>query len=149
MALTGVALLGCEKDDDDNGQSEKTNLLVQSAWTFESAGIDMDKNGTIEASLPPGSLEPCLTDNSITFAANGSGTVDEGATKCDAAAPQTSPFTWSFAANETAININGEVIAGTDGGQFKIVSLTSTQFSLSKDTTIGGVPVALIATLKH
>jgi len=150
LAISGVALMGCEKDDDDNNQqSEKTNLLVQQSWKFESAGIDMDKNGSVDAQLPPGTLETCLTDNTITFATNGTGTVAEGATKCDPAVPDNTPFTWSFASNETQINITGSVIAGTDGGQFKIVNLTNTQLSLSKDTTYMGVPVALVANLTH
>ncbi len=149
LTLCGAALMGCEKEADDNEQSENTNLLVQQAWKFETAGIDVDKNGSIDAALPPETLEPCLTDNSITFSANGNGTVDEGPTKCDAADPQTTSFTWSFAANETMMNISGDVIAGAEGGQFKIVTLSSTQLSLAKDTTFMGQPVSMIATLKH
>lgn len=148
LALSGFVLLGCDKEDDDK-ESEKTGLLVQQAWKFETAGIDMDKNGTLDATFPAGTLQPCLTDNTITFAANGSGTVAEGATKCDPAAPDNTPFTWSFASNETAINFTGNVIAGTEGGQFKIVNLTSTQLSLSKDTSYMGVPVAMIANFTH
>lgn len=150
LALSSAALFGCEKDDDDNNQqSEKTTFLVQSAWRFDNAGIDVDRNGTIETALPAGSLESCFTDNTITFSANGNGMVDEGPTKCDAADPQTTPFTWSFAANETAMNISGDVVAGIEGGQFKIIALTSTKLSLSKDTSILGAPVALIAEFKH
>ena len=148
LALSGFALLGCEKDDDDK-ESEKTGLLVQQSWKFQSAGIDMDKDGDEDAQLPPGTLQTCLTDNVITFTANGSGTVAEGATKCDPAAPDNTPFTWSFASNETAINFTGSVIAGTEGGQFRIVTLSNTQLSLSKDTTYMGVPVAMVANFTH
>lgn len=150
LAISGVTLFGCDKEDDDQTEeSQKTTLLVQQAWKFDNAGIDIDRNGTIETPLPAGTIQTCLADNTVTFAANGSGTVDEGPTKCATTAPQTSPFTWSFLTNETILNINGSVIAGTSGGQFKIVNLSSTQLSLSKDTAIFGQSVALVANLKH
>ena len=84
----------------------------------------------------------------MTFAANGSGTSDEGLTKCNSADPQSIPFTWSFASNETLININGNAVAGK-GGQYKIVSLTSTNLGLSKDTVYLGTPTTFIVNLKH
>lgn len=151
VALTALVFSGCDKDDDDdqNNGNQNTTLLTQQTWRFDNAGFDADKNGTIELPLPAGTLQPCLTDNTATFTANGTGTIDEGPTKCDPALPQTTPFNWSFANGETMLNLSGSVIPGTNGGQFKINTLSSTQLSLSKDTVLLGQSIALVANFKH
>lgn len=151
LAMAAAAFVGCEKkdsDDNNNEPSAKTTLLVQQTWKFDNAGIDANRDGVWETPLPAGTLNACVTDNTLTFTENGGGTMNEGTNIC-ANAQQTTPFTWNFLSNETVLNINGSVLAGTSGGQFKIVSLTSTQLSLSKDTNILGVNLALIANLKH
>ncbi|MFL5808156.1 MAG: hypothetical protein ACJ749_01465 [Flavisolibacter sp.] len=147
-------LVSCGKDKDNNQpqQPTKTELISKSSWKYESGGVDQDKNGTFDISFATlGILQPCILDNTATFTANGSGTTDEGTTKCNPSVPQTSPFVWAFANSETAINISGSIIGL--GGQFKILALTDTKLSLSKDTTITLIgpptPVALIVNLQH
>lgn len=149
FAISSVALFGCDKDDDDdNKQSERTTFLVQQTWKFESAGFDMGSNGSIDLDLTS-QTPTCLSDNTLTFSVNGNGTMDEGATKCNAAAPQSTAFTWNFTNNETEMNINGNVIPGVNSGKFKIMTLTNTQFTLSKDTVVQGIPGAAVVSLKH
>ena len=143
-----LAVLSCSKDESDP-EPTKTDILTQQTWKFDNAGVDIDKNGTIDNNLPPTVLPPCLTDNTISFVNDGSGTVDEGAEKCMPTDPQTTSFNWNFTENETAINISGNAVAGTNGGKFKILQLTETQLSLSKDTTFQGFSVAVIANFKH
>ena len=48
LALCGVTLFGCDKEDDDDtgNQSQKTTLLVQQTWKFDNAGIDINRDGT-------------------------------------------------------------------------------------------------------
>ena len=152
LALVTLLLISCGKDDDNDQpqQPTKTDLVTKSSWKYESGGIDQDKNGTVDINFSslPGVLQPCILDNTATFAANGSGTTDEGATKCSPSAPQTGVFAWAFASNETAMNISGSVLGL--GGQFKIVALTDTKFTLSKDTTISPLgSVALVVNLQH
>ena len=146
--LSSILFFACKKKDSDSSGSNKTTLLTQSSWKFDNAGLDPDKNGTIDFDLSS-QFGPCLTDNTISFSTNGSGVVDESATKCNSSDPQTLAFTWNFASNETLININGSAIAGK-GGQYKIVALSNTQLSLSKDTTapIVGATTFLV-NLKH
>jgi hypothetical protein len=74
--------------------------------------------------------------------------VDAGTTKCDPSDPQSAAITWSFANNETALNIGGAGIIGISG-QFKIVTLNETTLALSKDTTYQGASTALVVQLKH
>ena len=143
------AFLGCQKDNSKSSGPSKTDLITKSSWKYDNAGIDIDKNGSIDFPLPAGTLEACDTDNFLLLAANGTGTVDEGPTKCDAGFPQTVPLTWSFGTNETVLSLSGGGVLGING-QFKILELTDIKLSLSKDTTIPFFgPGAIVANLKH
>jgi hypothetical protein len=148
LLLIAVFFLSCDKKEDDpKAEDPKTVLITASAWRYENSGVDFPINGTIDAPLPfP--LPPCATDNFLTLSANGTGTIDEGPTKCDPLVPQSTPATWSFASNQTVLNLGGSGFFGITG-QFKILELSATKLHLSKDTTAAGLPVAIIIQLKH
>jgi hypothetical protein len=94
-------------------------------------------------------IPTCLTDNKITFSRNNTGITDEGASKCNTSDQQTTNFNWSFADNEANLNISNNVFALLNG-KSKIVSLTATNFTLSRDTTVPIFNnVALVVSLKH
>jgi hypothetical protein len=138
---------GCKK----NSSTKKTNteLLTQSTWRYDHSGLDLDNNGTIDSPVPAGMLQSCDTDNTISFNTGGTGVLDEGATKCNAANPQTVPFTWSFKNNESIINFSNVVFGGLTG-DVKMISLNDTQLTLEKDVTYAvGVTVNVIIVLKH
>ena len=148
--LSSILFFACKKKDSDSpGGPNKTTLLTQSSWQFNNAGIDPNKDGTIDTDIS-GFISACLKDNTVSFSStNNSGTMDEGASKCNTSDPQSVPFTWAFTDNETKISITGNVIAG-QGGSYKINSLTSTSFSLSKDTLISGFgQTTIVVNLKH
>ena len=148
LSIIAVAFFSCKKDDSDPpATTTKTTILAEQSWKFNNAGLDPNKDGTIDTDVS-GFVNACLKDNTVSFATNGSGTSDEGATKCNSADPQSIPFTWNFASNETLININGNAVAGK-GGQYKIISLSNTAFSLSKDTLYQGISTTFIVNLKH
>lgn len=150
LSFFSFVFFSCDKDDSSSPgtTTSNTTILTQQSWTFNNAGLDPNKDGTIDQDIST-QVPACLKDNSVSFASNGNGTVDEGATKCNAADPQTLPFTWNFASNETLININGNAIAGK-GGQYKIVALSSTQLSLSKDTTVPIIgATTFVVNLRH
>jgi hypothetical protein len=140
-----LALIACHKSDK---KPSNTSLVTSTTWKYSDAGIDQDNNGTKDFSLPPGTLQSCDLDNTITFKSDGTGVVDEGATKCDAADPQTIPFTWNFTNNETTINFSTAVIAGI-GGEAKIIELSSNKLTLSKQVNYSGVLVTVIVFLTH
>ena len=144
-----MAFFSCKKNDSSaSGRASKTTLVSQQSWQFNNAGLDPNKDGAIDQDISS-FVSACLKDNTVSFAAAGSGTADEGLTKCNTLDPQTIPFTWNFASNETMINITGNAIAGK-GGQYKIIALNATQFSLSKDTTITGFgSTTIVVNLKH
>ena len=140
-------LMSCKKDSSTTNNSTKTDLITKSSWKYQDAGADLDKNGTIDLSITS-QLQACETDNTLTLRADGTGTLDEGATKCDPNDPPTSDVSWSFSNNETSLNFNGAGILGVSG-QFKLLSLTDTQLSFSKDTTLNGTAISLLIQLKH
>lgn len=147
-ALLLISSLGCKKNDSaPPAVSTKTSTVSSSTWKFNNAGLDTDKNGTIEFDVSS-QIPSCVLDNTVKFQTDGSGTADEGASKCNTGDLQTIPFTWAFASSETVINITGNAIAGK-GGQYKILALDDTQFKLSKDTTYLGTQIAFIVNLKH
>ncbi len=141
---------GCQKDSkEEPAPDPKTTLITAAPWKYENAGVDGDRNGSIDVPLLT-PLPACVLDNFLTLSAGGTGSVDEGAAKCDASIPQSTSATWSFASNQTVLNLGGSGLFGVSG-QFKIIELSTTRLYLSKDTTLPGrpVPIALIIQLKH
>ncbi len=134
------------------GEITKTVLISSSVWKYDTAGIDINGDGTTESPLPaPYDVPACSKDNLITFNSDKTGKVDEGATKCDATDPQTEPFKWEFVNNETEITFSTAIFTGLEGS-VKILELTATKFRLSKQVTIPGgipIPVTVIVSLKH
>jgi hypothetical protein len=149
FALLVLLAASCsEKETDPPGNETKTQLITASAWKYDNGGVDANKDGTIDFSITS-QLQTCQTDNTLTLTGNGTGTVSEGATKCDPSAPQNVPITWNFSSNETNVNLNGGGIAGLSG-QFKLITLNTTTLTLSKDTTLAPFgAIALVLQLKH
>jgi hypothetical protein len=117
-----------------------TELLTQTSWKFDNAKV----SGTDVSAF----VSACQKDNLYTFVSNGTGTADEGATKCAAGDPQSTAFTWNFASNETVLHVSIALFAG--GSQdLTIVSLSETQLVVSGNITVGGSTQNAVVTLKH
>lgn len=141
-AVVGTA---CSKD---SGGASNTDLITSAAWKYDTAGIDVNSDGFIDTGVPPGYLNNCDKDNVLTFKSDGTGTVDEGPSKCDPANPQTAAFTWAFTGSQT-INFPTAILTGISG-DVTLLKLTSTELHLSKSVSIGGpVPVNVVVHLKH
>jgi len=149
LALVSTVFICCQKDSDPTpATTTNTDYLTASAWVYESAGIDQNKDGTIDASFPPGTVQDCQLDNVLTFKKDGSATSDAGATKCNASDPQTTQFNWSFADNDKSLVISNNVFTSLNG-KLKVLTLDKTKLSLSKDTTIFSIPLAIVVNMKH
>ncbi len=118
----------------------KTYLISQSTWKFSSA--------TVGGSDVSAFLQTCQKDNILTFTITGTGTLNEGATKCNPGDPQTSPFTWNFQSGETILFISTPLFTG-GSSTFTLVSLTATQMVLSQIITVGGIPQTAVVTFIH
>ena len=130
----------CKKDSNNNKPKTNTDLLVQSSWKFDNATV-----GGIDVSSQ---IQGCQKDNTITFAAGGTGTLDEGATKCNSGDPQSSPYTWNFATNETVLHVSATLFTG-GSSDFNIVTLNETQLVLSQNIEIAGTSQNAIMSFKH
>jgi len=120
LILTNTFIFtSCTKDDAPApAPKTKTELLTQSNWKFKSAFV-----GATDYSS---SLQTCQKDNIYTFVAAGTGTADEGPLKCNAGDPQTSPFTWNWAASETILHISLVLFTNTTN-DFTLVSISETE----------------------
>src|SRR5689334_11901361 len=94
LALLTIAFFSCKKDDSDNTGGGKTNTdyLTSSVWLYESSGVDVNKDGSVDQTLEQLGVPACSLDNTLKFDTNGSATADEGATKCDPSDPQSTTF---------------------------------------------------------
>jgi len=137
----------CSKKSSSATAQTKTQLITASPWKYDTAGIDVDGNGTIDAALPSGTIPSCITDNTLTFNTDSTGIENEGATKCDSASAQTSTFTWSFNSTQSAIVLPDSVFGLS--GTINITSLTATQLHLEQAVSDSGITVNIAVYLKH
>jgi hypothetical protein len=150
LSLVGLCLVSCQKETGGSAQT-KVNLISSGPWVHESSGIDTDRNGSIDYTLAFAGVPVCRLDNTLTFKKDGTATADEGATKCDPSDATTTNFKWSFADNETNLVISDNVFSALNG-KLKIKTLSSTNLTLTKDTTITTpftASVTIIVNLKH
>ena len=151
-ALLGLAIVSCKKDASGNEEvqttEQKTKLITKQMWVYDNGGLDYDKNGTIDAPLAPENIKPCTIDNNITLNASGQGTMDEGPTKCNEGDPQTLPLYWNFANKDASLDLGGTGQTGLSG-RFKILKLSDTQLSITKDSTNDSGTFTFIVNLKH
>jgi hypothetical protein len=137
LALPALFFLSsCEKEKDADPPKTKTELISTGTWRYSSATV-----GGINADPL---LQACQKDNTLLFVATGTGTVDEGATKCNSGDPQTIPFTWSFANAEAELNVSATLFTG-GSTVFNIITLSESQLVLSQ--TINGQ--VMIVTFVH
>jgi hypothetical protein len=132
----------CHKTYNPPVPKTKTQLLTQATWKFKSATV----GGTDYSS----SLLVCQKDNIYTFLVTGTGTLDEGPTKCNPVTdPQTSPLTWNFASGETILHISVSLFSGL-GNDFTLVSLTETELIISiVYTPPAGPSLTVVITFQH
>jgi len=122
-----ICIAGCKKDPAH--VKTKTEIISQSTWKFSNAKV----SGADVSAF----IQTCQKDNVLTFVSNKTGTLDEGATKCNASDPQSNPFTWDFLNNETTLHVSTVLFTG-GSSDFTIVSLTDTELILSQNISING-----------
>lgn len=140
LTIAFLIIIGCGKEKNPAPAKTKTQLLIQTSWKFSNATV----GGTDVSAF----LQTCQKDNILTFATAGTGTVAEGTTKCNAADPQTSPFTWSFQSSETILFISATLFTG-GSSTFTLVSLTETQLVVSQNVTVSGTTQNAVVTFIH
>ena len=154
LLIGSLFLTACDKNDDKDKAKTNTDKLTLSAWKYDKAMLDVNKDGTGDLPVPDSEIEACERDNLIIFKADNTGTIDEGASKCDQSDPQSVGFTWAFKNNETVLNFPTAIVSNVDG-DVSIVTLTETSLVLKRE--VDGIPpifspsgtANIILTLKH
>jgi hypothetical protein len=141
IVCTALFIFSCKKNDDTSSTPTNTQLLTSGSWRITSSSFRV---GTNDTPLP---ITSCLTDNLVTFHSDFTGSMTEGTDVCQGSQPTTN-FTWSFANNESALNITGLSINGVSG-PFKVVQLTDAALSLGKDTSQLNVSGTIIVNFQH
>lgn len=143
------SVISCKKDSsssNNNNPDTNTQQLTSANWKYDAGGVG-DANGNILFNFTS-SLPACSLDNTARFRSDGTGTIFENGDVCPNAAAS-SNFTWNFSSNQTVLNVSSGAFAGI-GGSFKIHTLSATQMTLLKDTTVTGFgSVTAVIKLKH
>lgn len=131
LAVIGLSLslVSCKKDDDPT----KKEMLTGKNWKL--TGWTIDPALPVIGSNFYNQLDACSKDDLTNFATDGKVTFDEGATKCQVSAPQTTTGTWALSTDEKTVSVtsDGETTSIT------IVSLTSSKFVGTYVEEQGGV----------
>jgi len=142
--ITAKDANGCTGTQAFTVAATKTYYITRNTWKFQSATA----SGFGDVSS---FLQACQKDNILTFAGTagtGTGTLDEGPTKCNAGDPQTSPFTWNFQSNESQLFVSATLFT-SGSNTFNLVSVTQTQLVLSQQITVSGIPTTVTVTFIH
>lgn len=137
-----ISMTSCKKDKDNNqpAPKTKTELISTGSWKFSTATV-----GGINVA---GFIQACQKDNILTFQAAGTGTVDEGASKCNGGDPQSSSFTWNFTTNESILHVSAVFFTG-GSNDYNVISITDAQLVGSQMVDFGGGPQNVVVTFVH
>ncbi|GGB13992.1 hypothetical protein GCM10011511_42180 [Puia dinghuensis] len=124
----------------------KTNLIVLSAWKYDTSGLDTNNSFTITQGGDTTVVPPCERDDSWTFASNNTGTVNTGTKHCTVGEAQTSSFTWSLSTDTKTLKASFNPVLQSG---VTILKLDSTHFWVYRDSTYLGVNYRYIVELKH
>jgi hypothetical protein len=138
MLFLSLTFFSCNKNDSPGPTN--TDHITNSPWKFDKA----TSGGADVSSF----VNACYKDNTMIFQANGNGSLDEGATKCNAGDPQTTNFTWNFTNNGSTLNVTGGIFAG-QSGSFTVITLNETQMVLQGTISSPTGPVTGQIYFKH
>jgi hypothetical protein len=129
-----LTMLGCKKDDES---PSKTDLLTDKNWIIIAATVSPGVNigGTIVTDYY-GQYQPCDKDDFVRFEKPNVFKSDEGATKCVAAAPQTTTGTWVFNGDQTIITLTEQ---GGAPVSVNILELNDNTLKISFSEVSGGI----------
>lgn len=140
IVLVLLMTTSCTKKNDGDTSKPKSELIVSSPWKFSTATVlGIDASAYFDA---------CQKDNVATLRADGSGTLDEGPTKCDSGAPQNISFNWSLTNNETTLQVSTVLFSG-GSNDFTVESISSTTLVLSQVVSVSGISQRVVFTFIH
>jgi hypothetical protein len=118
--LIATLATACKKNEGTTTESKK-DILVKSAWTMDSYGVDTNMDLILTGS--ENETMACTKDNTYSFSANGTLVRNNGSLKCSSE-PATETGTWQFFLDETKLDIfgNGFVIKSLTNNRLELYS---------------------------
>ncbi len=122
-----ATLSSCKKDDK---QVTPQNLISAKPWIVTGA--------TVDGTDAYGSLASCVRDDVFRYNADGSYTLEEGDSKCDASDPQIfARGNWTYD-ESTQVLVMTQTSGAGFSGTVKVTELTASKLTMEYNGTIGG-----------
>jgi len=129
--------INCGKKEDAMPVSNQQLLTTSGGWKLTAETLSPPFQGITDYYAE---LDPCEADNILKFLSNGTFSIDEGATKCDASDPQLYiTGTWSWNSNNT---LTMSYTGAKEKEQLSIITLTSTMLKFSHSSKLMAGSVA-------
>lgn len=93
-----LGMYSCKKDEKESAKEK-----IQDKNFYMTNIVSKENNVVVETIAD---YDPCELDNIFRLNSNGTGSFDEGATKCDPTDEQTIPFNWTMTNNDTKLNLS-------------------------------------------
>jgi hypothetical protein len=141
-----VLVFNCKKDEKATTPISKKDLLTGKSWILsaETVSPPMNVSGTLISDLFS-QMDACDKDDIGRFNSNGTYTIEEGLTKCNANDPQVfETGTWTFNSDETILVMT----SGSSISNAKIQTLTATQLIVIEEETYNSIKYTLTLTYK-
>ena len=148
-----IIAISCSKNNGNGNNNNnadsaliKTNLIIASAWKYDTSGLDTNNSFTITQGGDTTVVPLCERDDTWTFANNNTGTVNTGTKHCVVGEPQTEPFTWTMSTDGKTLKASFNAVLQSG---VTILKLDSSHFWVYKDSAYLGVTYRYIVELKH
>jgi Lipocalin-like domain len=139
ILLLIIALAGCSKDDGGTKVQTKKEMFAK---TWKQVDLLAAIGAGVQTSVFTTFLTACQQDNLWNFKPDGTYTVTEGPTRCNASVDVVTTGTWTMTDNDTKVTF----VDATNGTQtYTIVELTATALRLNGIQTYQGTPVNVTA----
>jgi hypothetical protein len=140
-----LILSSCKKDS--NSPKGASAVLTSGKWQITASTSVFTVAGNSQTVDIFSALPSCTTDNYYIFNSDGTGTTDEGTTKCDDSDPQTtSNGNWQLLNNDTQLKA-GDITGAEITADIK--QLDNSTMVLEYTTVANGITSATTTTYKH
>jgi hypothetical protein len=139
-----LILSSCKKNSDSPNSASA--ILISGKWQITASTSTFTIAGDNQTVDIFSSLPSCVQDNYYIFNSDGTGTTDEGATKCDDSDPQTtSNGNWQLLNNDTQLQ------AGDTGAEITadVKQLDNSTLVLEYETVANGITSTTTTTYHH
>jgi hypothetical protein len=142
IAFSSLVFTNCKKDKKDPEPEPvvvpptNSEKLTNKNFRLTASTVDPAFNdGTTLITDVYAQMDACEKDDILRFNTNGTGTNDEGATKCDPDDPQTESFNWVFSTDEKVITVTP---TGGTPYSFTVLINDGTTLKVTETMTLGG-----------